>query len=468
MILLCGNVRTRVDGNLGELEWLTEFLSIPVHGAEYSESFITGRWDGKEKLFNRRTNSFATGLVRLVKREAEAIGSPVEIVDERKRPGRTEAFHWSQAGWLRDYQKTALEAFLKRTRGILKMPTGSGKTEVFCALAAGMPALDVLVLVDTRDLMNQAADRYEMRTKERAGRVGDGEWSPQRFTVATLQTLHARIKEPQTLQLLESADVLVADEVQVMPAATYTPVADAAVNAYWRLGTSATPVGRSDARDYMAVGSFGPICHEVPREVLVDAGVVARSEVLFVRCRHPRRTGSFAAVYDELVAMDGPRNELVAEMIELVPKPALAFVRLLHHGRILRYKHLEDAKGLKVEMVSGEDKGDRTHALTRLQRRDIDVVVCTKVFNKGIDAPGVVSAVNAAAGQSSIDALQRLGRLSRVTAGKSSFLFADVFDEGVRVLERHSRSRVKAYQDDGHHVRVVEIDEFKVFTRSLA
>ena len=452
MILHCGNVRTRAEATPAELAWLDSYLAVPSPGAEYSEAFQAKRWDGKDHLLNKRTQSFPTGLVRPILNQAARDGVDVALLDERERPQA--AFEPGRAPWLRPYQSEALAAFLRRTRGILRMPTGSGKTEVFCALGAGFPTLRTLVLVDTRELLHQAADRYEARTGEQAGRVGDGVWESvgRNFVVATLQTLHSQLKEPGTQRLLDSARVLVVDEVQVLPAKTYEAVANTCVNAYWRLGTSATPVGRSDSRDYLAVGVTGPICHEVRRQDLVDAGVVASSRVVFASLIHPRTTGSYAAVYDALVAREGPRNDLVLELVRRAPRPTLVFVRLIQHGQ-----YLERAIGreARTEFVHGATES-RAPALERLQRGDIDVLVCSKIFNKGIDIPLAASAVNAAAGESSIDALQRLGRLSRVAAGKTSFTFFDVYDDGpAGPLRKHARSRVEAYRGDGHEVEIL-------------
>lgn len=461
MKISCGNVWARVEGSHAEMEWLDGYLSIPLKSAKFTASYRSGFWDGRFRVFDRKEQRFPTGLVRPVLAEARERNLTVVLEDVRMRP--KDEFDFDRVGWLRDYQREALGAFLKRTRGIVKMPTGSGKTEVFCALANGFPGLMTLVMVDTADLMHQAADRYERRTGRKAGRFGDGSWSMERFTVATMQALNYHAEDVRVRQLIEAARILVVDEVHVLPAETYSRVAAMAVNAYWRMGTSATPIGREDERDFAAVGSTGPLCHEVAARLLVEAGVVVANDVVFVRCRHPRTTGKFPDVYDALVAMAGARNNLVRDMVRCCPTPALVFFKRIPHGKVL--KHLLEMES-RVELVDGKT-ADRAGAVKRLERGDVDCLVTSRVFNKGIDIPRAAGAVNAAGGASAIDALQRMGRGSRAAKGKDRFLYMDVMDEGVSSLQRHARVRLETYRAEGHRVQVIDPDDLASVTSAL-
>lgn len=455
MILVCGNVHAFVaEATAAEDAFLRDYLSAPAQGAEFSPAFQSGAWDGRTRLYDEKTHLFPVGLVRLVAAAARPAGHAVEVRDVRARPDGE--FDWSRCGWLRPYQRDALAAFLRRSRGQVVMPTGSGKTELFCALGAGLPGLRWLVLADTNDLVEQAASRFEARTGERAGRVGDGRLEPARFTVATLQTMWSRARHDAVVRgLIQGADGLVVDECHVLPAETYFHVAQLAAGAYYRFGTTATAGMRGDERDMYAVGALGPVVHSVDPAPLIEAGVIAAPRIFFVRHPNVRTTGPYNEVYDALVVVEGPRNEMVVEAARLLPRPTIVFVRRTPHGRLLA--HLLGRAGMRAEYVGGEDStAARAAAVARLERRNVDVLVCSKIFNKGVDIPSIASGINAAAGASDIDAVQRMGRLQRAAGGKTSFVYVDVEDEGNRHLSRHSAARRAAYGDMGYPVRIVD------------
>jgi hypothetical protein len=142
------------------------------------------------RLLNAFDNSFPSGFVASIRAAAESMGYAVDVDDQRTNPvSRDEN---ADLGWLRDYQREAVEKAVKAQRGILWMPTGAGKTEVAAALARALPC-SWLFIVPQADLLYQTAERFTRRTGEEAGIVGDGEWSEARFTVATFQTLAAAI-----------------------------------------------------------------------------------------------------------------------------------------------------------------------------------------------------------------------------------------------------------------------------------
>ena len=299
--------------------------------------------------------------------------------------------------------------------------------------------------------MHQLAERFERRTGDAAGRCGDGVWEPRRFTVATFQTLATDLTSDRARALILGARGLVVDEVQVLPAPGNWAVAMAAANAYYRLGISATPLGRMDGRDALAIGALGPVVQKVTIEPLVEAGLVARARIRFVRYEHAQVSGEYNDVYEAAVVLDEGRNELVCRVAGRAPRPTNVFVRIEKHRRTLQ--KMIEARGLRSEFVFGATAtGGRKAALTRLVRGDCDVLVCGKIFNKGVDVPELRGLVNAAAGKSVHDAVQRLGRGGRATEDKKTFDYFDVDDRKNRWLRAHALGRRRAYEALGHAV----------------
>jgi DNA excision repair protein ERCC-3 len=454
MRLVADNLWAHVEGAPHELEWLRSYLTVESKGAEHSSAYQAGHWDGTVKLFDMRRARIATGLMRLVVGRAREKGFAVTVVDQRiKPPGEIQA-GWGE--WLRPYQREAVDKMLARGRGIVQMPTGSGKTEVFSALAQAVP-VRWLILVDTKDLMHQAAAKFAQRTGELAGVCGEGRWEPRRVTVATLQTMMQELGDGgRTDQLLQSTQGIVSDESHVIAATVFKQVAMATPNAWYRFGVSATPLEREDEQDYCSIECLGVLIHELPVQVLFDLGHLARPTIWMVEHQHERMTGEFRAIYEAGVVLSEKRNALVTRLVaarDLSPRPSIVFFKSLFHGRRL----LKDITPYaSTELINGATQTiGRNGAKRRLMAGHTDVLLVSRIWNKGVDLPEVLSGVNAAGGAAVADALQKVGRLMRVVPGKTRVRYWDILDRGNFHLEDHARKRMAAYQGRGYEIRVI-------------
>lgn len=448
------------------------YLRPPTNGAEraFVRDYLTidtGRrnhTDGTQVtycLHHDLSDSFPAGFFPLVREAARAEGFEVEVEDTRApRLGPDPAV---DIGWLRPDQRAAVEAVERLRRGVIKLPTGAGKTEVAVALGLRLPA-PMLFLVDSVDLMEQAAARWEKRTGTPAGRFGDGQHtSGARFTSGTFATMRLALGTKAGKALLRGFRVLVVDECHGLPADTHYAVASACREADYRVGLSATPFAGDPMRAATLTGLLGPIIHEVSTQELTAAGVIAKARVVLVRHTHTSAAEQWAAAYRECIVEDAARNAKVVSLAGRCPKPALVFVRAVEHGKNLL--RLLQRAGLRAEFLYGaKASGARASAATRLMRGDLDVIICNQIWYKGVDLPSLASAINAAGGASDIDSLQRLGRGTRVVRNKAgevvkgSFEYFDLFDTGHPWTERHSRERRRAYRAEGHEVVEEEAD----------
>lgn len=440
-----------------ELTWLASYLSVPVKNAEHSDAYQAGHWDGLVRLFDKRRQRFASGLVRMVYGRARESGIRVVVDDVREKPSAP--VNPAAGAWLRDYQREALGAMLARGRGIVSMPTGAGKTSCLSAVCEAIQ-IDWLVLVDTRDLMHQGAAEIARWTKEEIGTCGDGIWKPRRVTVATFQTLHQGLgREGKVDALLDRARGLIIDECQVASAAKAFQVAMSCPNAFYRYGVSATPLEREDESDYRAIEALGPLIHEISAETLIDLGRLARPEIIFVEFQHEKMTGSFSEVYEAGVVLNDKRNALIARLAggELSPRPTLVFFKTIAHGP--RLERLIN-RTASVEVIDGRKNSySRSNARKRLETGQIDVLLTSRIFGKGIDLPMTESAVNAAGGASVVDAVQKVGRIMRTGGTKTSVRFWDVMDLRNRWLADHAQRRLEAFRGRGYDTRIISQDD---------
>jgi superfamily II DNA or RNA helicase len=91
---------------------------------------------------------------------------------------------------LRPYQEQALAAFNRfGRRGIVALPTGSGKTRIACA-ALARNGRSAVVLVPTRVLLDQWLSVLRAHFGDPIGAVGDGMRSICRITVMTFESAY--------------------------------------------------------------------------------------------------------------------------------------------------------------------------------------------------------------------------------------------------------------------------------------
>jgi superfamily II DNA or RNA helicase len=435
-----------VEATAEEKDWLDTYLAFPDDRLKYIKGY---RGDGKARMFNRTNGMFMAGFIPLIVQAAPMDGVELEVHDEREVPCGADPT--ADLSWLRDYQAESVGAGLYHTRGIIQIPTAGGKTEVLIGIAKSLPTR-WLFLTHRQQLMEQAAQRYELRTGLKAGRIGGGTWDEQDFTCATMQTIYNAVKGGQVS--LEQWKGVIVDECHVAAAESVLTVLGSLRHAYYRFGFSGTPLVRGDKRSILAVGALGPVIHRIKYETLAQAGVLAKPQIKVYHCEQSSDKKTYPGVYRDAVVKSKKRNELVVKATVAAPKPAMVFVKTIQHGKALT--KLLEKQGLNTQFSWGSDSTEaRSNAVKALERGSLDVLVASVVYQEGVDIPSLRSVIIAAGGKSSIAAIQRIGRGMRIDKDKTEFTVVDIADKGNGFLERHSKARVKAYKTEGYTVEEV-------------
>lgn len=432
-----------------EREWLRQYLVLKT------VTFVGGRPRPVARvLWSRSDGSFPAGLVHLVERNSP---TKVQVLDRRPAPSAWP--DWSvDLSWLRDYQLAGVKAATERERGILNIVTGGGKTHLAVALAVLIPVRWGF-LVHRSNLVEQAAARYRTWGGGLSvGTVHEGRWqvhSSDQVVCASYQSLHAALRkgDPRARELLESFEGVVGDEAHTAAADSYGQVLMATRNARWRIGLSGTPLARGDRKNVLVMAPFGPVIHRVTATDLVGRGVLARPKVRMVPVEQDGEGWpTYQGAYGALVARSTARNRALVETAMRCEKPAFLFVKEVDHGKALT-KYLQRA-GVKAEFVWGAYSADwRKNLVKQLERGALDVVVCSVVFQEGVDVPSLRSVINGAGSKSVIATIQRAGRGIRKDEGKDEFTIYDIEDRGNKWLEEHAKERLAAYRREGYEVR---------------
>lgn len=471
MWLRTSNLYTHVtQATEEERTWIREFLSVRDNQQRFRKNP-----DGKLVMYNLLKDTFPTGFSSMVVKHGREQGFEVRVLDQRTPPCAFDPT--ADLEWLHHHPATpdeithqvdAVMAVVKKTRGIVKSPTGSGKTEVICGLVKSLPCR-WLFLVHRSGLMHQTAKRFAARTGgEECNVVGDSLWEDRghRFTVATFQTLSIKLAagDKRAKALLAETEGILIDEAHTLPAATFFRVAMSTPKAYWRVGLSGTPLDRGDRRSILAIAALGQVCFSIESKELIEKGILARPKIRMQVCDHPpsedldwelgrSSSARWNDVYQDRVVGNATRNALLVAAAKRCPKPALLFVKDIAHGKLLE-QGLRAAK-VKAEFVWGDtNTASRDAAVQRLANGVTEVLVCSVIFQEGVDIPELQSVVVGSGGKSVIAALQRIGRGMRTGTDKKTFEVHDVLDQGQAALERHSKARRHAYVRQGYEVVV--------------
>lgn len=374
---------------------------------------------------------------------------------------------------LREYQAEALDAWRDAgDRGVIELPTGSGKTVV---AVGAMAALDTptLVVVPTVDLLEQWIDELDAEFGETTaiGRLGGGEQRLEPITVSTYDSAYLRAEE-----LGDRFGLLVFDEAHHLGGEGYRDVARLSA-APARLGLTATferPDGAHEAiEELLGAVVYRLSADDLAGEHLADYDL-KRIDVELTpaeRERYEKHQETFTdylaesgiqlrsgSDYRELVKRSGTdpkaREALLAKqrarkvMMNADRKlDALADILDRHRGdRVIVFTAYTDlvyeiASRFLLAPITAETPADeRREIVDRFRRGEYTRVVAANVLDEGIDVPDANVAVVLSGSGSEREFTQRLGRVLRPKDGGGRAILYEVVASGT-AEERVSRRR---------------------------
>lgn len=458
----------------------SELLSYMVAGAEQSNAFKSGRWDGRSSFFDFKTATFPAGFVSSV---SQAIGSTGRRVRIARKPLPTPLGPDVETAYCEvqpfgidpryDYQIETVRRLERHGQMIACLATGAGKSIV--ARTVVRRIMRPTIFITTRKLlMNQMAEGFA-EAGFKVGVLGDGIWRPSRgVNVAMVQTIGAKLKDDNVKKLLQIFEVAILEEAHEAGGESYYEVMSAMPNAHYRLALTATPFMRPDAEANMRLMAVsGQIGIKVSEKTLIDRGILARP--IFKYVTPPvspllRKTHSWQNAYENGIVNSEPRNNAVVREAVNASKRGLSVMVLVQrqkHGEKLRSKIR--AAGLSVDFIFGEHDGDRrARALAKLKGGELNVLIGSTILDVGVDVPAVGMVVLAGGGKAEVALRQRIGRGLRAKKhGPNVCLVVDFDDRGNSYLRDHSLERrriVEATEGFVDNILPAEADfDWKIF-----
>jgi len=413
-------------------------------GYQFMPKFKRGMWDGYISVMGGFAR-YPTGLFKQVHAALIDEGykpnyielNPNRIIPGIVTPDMLEGIE------LRDYQITAATDLIKAGRGIAKMATNSGKTEVMAAIikALGFPV--TYVFVHRKELLHQTAERFEKRLGIKCGKIGDGIEDIQNITVAMIQTFSRHSYQINDNQLLMVDECHNASSDSYMDCLSDIP-------GHYRYGFSGTPLKHSVLMDMKLISITGDVVVEVTNKELIAQEFSAKPEVLSYRLKKvDEEKLGYAAAYDEFVVNNQQRNGLIAKTAKQVNGTVLILVNRLDHGKAIA--ELID----NSIFVHGSHSTEYRKEVIDRMRNGGGIFIASPIFDEGIDIPALDCVILAGGGKSHVKLLQRIGRGLRKKSGDNKLIVYDFDDNTNKYLKAHSHKRQEAYANEQFDVKFV-------------
>lgn len=426
-------------------EELSQFLSI-----NEERYFKKGRDFGKTQYQKEislvdKEGYFLTGLIpRIKQRFPEVIiCGEIEHLKFNKNidpPGIT----------LFDDQKKQIEPALEKQRGIIKAPTGTGKTVLLYALANCFKARKVLILFPLEAIFTQTVKDF----KEWGANVSIVRGKEKDLSGKIILAMDKTFKNLPAEQYCDIFDVILIDEAHhVCSFGIYHKILTQSL-AVVRIGVTASPHSPKSNKGTIGEGLLGPVISEFTIEEAVEKKRLAKPTLKLIsvpKNSNIKELYTYQDIYHTAIVRNSFRNNLVCNFVKKCKdkkETAIVFTTRIKHAELLQELFIK--KGLKSKIVNGNiRKEDRAIIKEQLDKKEIDCVIATAAWKEGLNVKSLNTIINAAGYKDGTPVVQMAGRCLRIIPGeKEEATIVDFLDLG-KYLSEHSIQRLQTYQSLG-------------------
>jgi len=455
MKLKIGNLKSKIEtDNLELLKLLYDRYSYKIPGSEYSQRYKKHHWDGK-KHFISKSGFFRTGLLNKLLYDLKEIDCEPELeyIDTVKEITPS-CFDMAKFKYY-TFQDEFIRKAISGMRGVIKSPTGSGKTLIMAGIVKALHGRKMVILFNAKQLLKQTYEFFlECGIEDLGICFGEG-FIEGDIMLSTVQSVD-KIADSH----VKHAEVLLVDEChEFAKGKRNLAVIESFPKAQYRLGFTATPPSDHISKLQLE-GALGPVWSKVSTADLVEDGKLTRPVIQLVN-RSYLASGldesmSYMEVYDNYITHNDLRNKIIREIADDIKNKnkrarILILTKSLDHGRAL-----EDLLGGQCEFLEGANSiGERYKAISRFRGcRDSSILIGTKILQTGINIEEITHFINARGLKSEVATIQALGRALRKSSNKDKVYVYDFLDKE-KYLHGHSLERKSHYEKEGHEVVIL-------------
>jgi len=475
----------------GVLMELQEYFTFFAENYKFIPSYRNKMWDGKIRLFCRRSQTMAFGLLGKIVEFAtdrnyeinidENIKPTLSSTDEELDTFISELSLSSKENVIqaRDYQTAAFKEAATSQRTILLSPTGSGKSLMIYMLARYFLSKEmdrkVLIVVPTTSLVEQMTKDFadyssndpDYNVDEEVHKIYSGK---EKFNInasIVITTWQSAIKLP--LSWFESYGMIVGDEAHTFKAKSLTTIMDRLSKAYVRIGTTGTLDG-GKVNELVLEGSFGPTYKVTSTKKLMDEDTLADLDIQCLVLKYPdgmRKAMAKATYHEEIdcIVSYENRNKFITNLALDQSGNTLVLYNLVNkHGKVL-YNMIKDKSTKRnVFFVSGAVNAEERERIRELTEKENGAIIVASMgtFSTGINIKNLHNIIFAAPTKSQIRVLQSIGRgLRKSDSGQSTIVY-DLADDicwkkHKNYTHNHAINRVRIYAKEKFNYNIHEV-----------
>ncbi len=331
---------------------------------------------------------------------------------------------------LRPYQIEALNSIRDHYKDdtkkvLLYLSTGGGKTVVFCEILKGVIAKGKKAIMVTKGVaLIEQCSRRLFREKVEHGCLQANHWNKNpnaAIQVCSVDTLHRR-------KIAPPADLIIIDEAHYAGSESFKWLISQYPDAYF-LPVSATPHNVKGGLRHVADVVVQPIT----TKELMKQGYLSKptyyvpSKPDLSSVKIDKKTGDYDQGQLGQQMIDQPT--LFGDMIKFYRlhadgEPSVVFASTIEHSKILVSKLL--AEGIQAEHIEADTSPkDREETLKRLESGETKIVSNVGILTTGVDIPYLKCVILMRPTKSYNLYIQMIGRGTRVTDTKTSFVVLD-------------------------------------------
>lgn len=432
---------------------------------------------------------FARGLLSLIPTNEYKIS--YQVPEEYKSPNVSleEIKNTLKTFPLRDDQCVAVRKCLYARRGVIQMPTATGKsaiiTSVIKILQQANPGLKALVIAPTLSTIENIEDSFKKNDMEFSNFGHPITRVCSNITTALVPSLIKFSQKNKDRNFLKGIGLIIYDECHHLKCDTWNELNSLLPNVEYAFGFSALSIDPvevtvPDIRSVsyttaLIVGSAGKILMHMDPSYYIQNHIIAQPIVFRLHNEIKLPDGFDETDYPKLVKqgiMQEERTDLIADTVKVFQqqgRKVLILVSEKDHAFLLAkalvkkeiysygmsfgagvgylYEITQQAfdEDGNPDIVVEHKKEKSLEVLEKLKTGEIDVLIGTSHLDEGVDIANLDVTILAGGGKKDRRIIQRLGRVLRKSkTGKYAYLI-DFTDEGSHVLMRHSHERRQLY-----------------------
>ncbi|MFO8018572.1 MAG: DEAD/DEAH box helicase [Promethearchaeia archaeon] len=373
---------------------------------------------------------------------------------------------------LRPYQKEALNTWNKQKRGIVIMPTGSGKTILGLKIAEQINSA-TLIIVPTLDLVSQWKSEIKEAFDIKVGEFTGNSKDLKGITVTTYDSAYLNAEH-----MGNKFKLVIFDEIHHLASEGYRHIAEIFAIPF-RLGLTAT-YEREDGLHTVLPEIVGDVIYRAEIDDLAgkylaeyrvekisieftpgEKKAYEKNRKIFRNYLISRNIRMNSASDFQKIVMRSGRDPAAraailahkkAEKIAFNSKNKLAFLRKILKRRpedriiiFTKYNSMvyEISRTFFIPCITHKTgAGEREKILKQFRKGEYTAIVSSRVLDEGIDVPEVNIGIIVSGTGSSREYVQRLGRLLRPKPDKQAILYELITKESIYIITIKCSKRI--------------------------